>query len=320
MAMPTSMVVMILPCTPGLRPTAIQAPFAALPMPAPAPMAPPYLASRTAARAGAPSEPFADGMRMVLILFGALLIASFVAPVALSPKTVFHWDIFKSEAGAILKFDTVYVAAAGVLALVFGLVSLANVPRGLLAAVLGLTPIALHFVVDDVKNAPKIEWQNIVHFVGALTLVAGLMLRSEYKSQMLPRLLTTIGALCVLLPMLIPHHGSPPIKGVIDGISHAPGKAKVLAILKLYPVVLAALALLCWLPAPATGGAKVIAWLFILGGVVVGYTTLLVQGHIGATVKGNFAGSLLGGWEVGAWTAFLGYGLATVLGKNLEHG
>jgi hypothetical protein len=307
---------------PAYQPPAYQPPPYQPPMPMgqPAPMAPPYLASRTAARAGAPRDPYADGLRLVLIIFGALLIASFVAPLSLHGKTVFRWDLLKGDGGAIAKFDQVYLAAAGVLALVFGLVSLANVPRGLLAAVLGLVPLALHFVVDDLKNAPKIRWQEIVEFVGFLTLVPGLLLRSEYKSQMLPRILATVGALCILLPLLVPEGGADPkIKLIIDGIGKAPGKAKVVALLQLYPVVLAALSLLCWLPAPSTGGAKIVAWMLIVTGVVLSYGTLLVMGHIGEVVKRDFNGVLFGGWVIAAWLAFIGYGLATVLGKNLEH-
>lgn len=315
---------------PGQQPPAYQPPYqppAYQPPPMQQPMmqqpmmqqAPPYLASRTAARAGAPREPFADGLRLVLIIFGALLIAAFVAPLTLHGKTVFRWDVLSGEGGAVAKFDQIYLAAAGVLALVFGAVSLANVPRGLLAAVLGLAPIALHFVLD-LKDAPKFRWQEVVEFAALLTLVPGLMLRSEYRSQMLPRLLVTIGAVCVLLPMLVPEGGADPkVKMIIDGIGKAEGKAKILAILQLYPVVLAALALLCWLPAPSSGGAKIIAWMFIVGAVVATYTALLVMGHIGDVVKRSFSDTLFGGWVIAAWVAFIGYGLATVLGKNLEH-
>ena len=284
-------------------------------------MSPPYLASRTAARAGAPREPYADGLRLVLIIFGVLLIAAFLAPLAMGDKMVFRWDVLKAPGvGAIAKFDQVYLMAAGILALVFGLVPLATVPRGALAAVLGLAPLALHFVVDDLKNAPAIKWQEIVGFVGLLTLVPGLLLREEYRSQLLPRILTTVGALCVLLPLLVPSGGGdPPIKTIIDAVGKSPGKLKVLAILQLWPVIIAALSLLCWLPAPSSAAAKILAWLVIITAVVYGYTSLLIAGHLGAAIKANLNEALLGGWVIAAWIAFIGYGAATVLGKNLEH-
>ncbi len=76
--------------------------------------------------------------------------------------------------------------------------------------------------------------------------------------------------------------------------------------------------MLVWLPAPSSAGAKVIAWLWILLGVIIGYTTLLVNGHLGDVIKVRLNDSLLSGWVTAAWAAFLGYGLATVFGKNLE--
>jgi hypothetical protein len=284
-----------------------------------APMTPPYLASRTAARTGAPREPYAEGLRLVLIVFGVVLLASFVVPMSLTGDPVFRWKMLSGGGGAVAKFDQIYLAAAGLLALVFGLVPLATVPRGALAAVLGLTPIALHFVLG-MKDAPEFRWQPIVEFIGVLALVPGLLLRHEYRSQLLPRVLTTVGALCVLAPLLVPEHGGDPqVKQIIDGISAAQGKAKILAIVRLYPVILAALALLCWLPAPTSGGAKVIAWMIIVTGVVAIYSLLLVNGHIGDVLKRNLNEVLLSGWVAAAWAAFVGYGVATVLGKNLEH-
>ena len=295
---------------------------APMPMPmAPAPMAPPYLASRTAARAGAPREPYAEGLRLVLIIFGVLLLLAFIAPMSTAGKMVFRWDLLKAPGvGAIAKFDQVYLAAAGILALVFGLVPLATVPRGALAAVLGLTPLALHFVVDDIKDAPSFRWQDLVTFVSLCTLVPGLLLRQEYRSQLLPRILVTVGALGILIPLLVPEKGGDPeIKQIIDAISKSPGKLKVLAILKLWPVIIAFLSLMCWLPAPSSGAAKVLAWLFILTIVVFGYTAMILAGHIGTALKANLNELLLGGWVFAAWLAFIGYGAATVIGKNLEH-
>ncbi|MEZ4398558.1 MAG: hypothetical protein R3B06_00960 [Kofleriaceae bacterium] len=289
------------------------------PMPPQQPMQPPYLASRTAARAGAPQDPYAEGLRLVLITFGILLLVAFVAPLALKPSAVFRWDVLSKAGGTLGKFDHIYLAAAGVLALVFGFVPLANAPRGMLAAGLGLLPLLLHFVVDDLKDAKQFQWQQVAGFVGMVTLVPGLLLRQEYRSQLLPRILTTVGALCVLVPLLVPSHGEIPLKQIVSMISHAPGKAKIAGLVAMYPVILAMVALLCWLPAPTSGGAKVIAWLIITVMVVATYTNLLVVGHIGATVKASFYGSLLAGWVAAAWLALVGYGLATVFGKHLEH-
>lgn len=294
-------------------------PPAGQPMGGPAPMSPPYLASRSAARAGAPVEPYKDTIRIVLIMFGALLLASFVVPLSLDPIG-FHWDALSSDKlDGLGKFLTVYPAAAGVLALVFGLVPLATVPRGALAAMLGLVPVVLGLVLY-LKDAKDIEWQTLVAFVGALTLVPGLLLRNVYQSQILPRVLVTVGALCVIVPLLVPSGGGdPPVKALIDGISDAPGKAKVIAILKLVPLILAAVSLIAWMPAPSTAGAGVLAWCIILTGVVTGYIAVIVNGHLGDVVPAQLNRVLLGDWVGAAFAGLIGYGLATIFGKSLEH-
>ncbi len=320
----------------------------------PGPMNPPYLASRTAARVGAPVEPYKDGLRIVLIAFGIVLLLAGAVPFSIEPLT-FRWDALTSDGiDALGKFKLIYVSAAAILALVFGLVPLANVPRGALAAVLGLTPVVLG-LVTSLKDAPEFRWQVLVGFLAAVTLVTGLLLRHEYRAQILPRILTTVGALCVIVLYVVPEGGGDPaIKGLIDGISGAPGKLKVVAIVQLVPFVLAALSLLVWIPAPSTGGAKVLAWLVILSSVIVGYTGLLVAGHLADAVKGATNATLLSQWAgmpgeaaalaaaahaqaaaagatappamlpvfepvAAAWSAFIGYGLATLFGKNLEH-
>jgi hypothetical protein len=279
--------------------------------------APPYLASRSAARADAPFEPYNDTVRTVLIVFGVLLLAAFVVPMALEPKLGFRWDILKGEGvPALIKFQNIYFAAAGTLALVFGLVPLATVPRGALAAVLGVIPLGIALVQH--LQGPKVQWQVLVSFAGALTLVPGLLLRQEYRSAALGRILTTVGVLCILLPLVVPDHGVIPLKAGFTAIGDAPGKAKVTAILKLLPLILALLSLMVWMPAPSSAGAKVIAWLFIVQSVIIGYATLIVRGHLGDVIKVDLNNSLLSGWTTAAWLALIGYGLATVLGKNLE--
>jgi len=287
------------------------------PLPMPGQGMPPYLASRTAARVGAPVEPFKDGIRTVLIVFGVLLLAAFAVPMATEPSMAFRWDMI-SALDALGKFDHIYLAAAGVLALVFAMVPLGTVPRGWLTAILGITPLIIA-LIQVLKVPDSFDWTIPVKLLGALTLVAGLLLRHEYRSQTLPRLLTTIGALCVILPWLIPDvDGDLAIKGAFDLISNAPGKAKLPAILRLLPLVLAVFALLCWIPAPSSAGAKVIAWLFILSGVITAYTNLLVAGHLADAVKLAPNPTLVGPWVGAAWAGFIGYGLATVFGKSLE--
>ncbi|MCL4228250.1 MAG: hypothetical protein KJZ91_27610, partial [Myxococcales bacterium] len=289
-------------------------------MPPQQPMSPPYLASRTAARVGAPVEPFKDGIKLVLMVFGALLLAVFAVPLATDPSLVFRWDALSSDRlDALGKFNEIYFAAAGVLALVFGAVPLATVARGALTAVLGLVPVVLGLVIY-LKDAKEIDWQVLVMFVMALTWVPGLLLRNEYRSQILPRLLTTVGAACVLVVMVVPSGGGdPPIVGLFQALGDAPGKAKVGVILQLLPFVLAVVSLLCWLPPPSSAGAKIVGWLVILTGVITAYVTLLVNGNLGDVIPATPNAALVAPWAAAAWAAFIGYGLATIFGKNLEH-
>jgi hypothetical protein len=281
-------------------------------------MAPPYLASRTAARVGAPVEPFKDGIKIVLIALGVALLVAGAMPFSIEPKLTFRWDALEGQ-DALGKFQLIYVSAAAILALVFGLVPLATVPRGALTAVLGLVPTVLALVVY-LKDAKEIQWQIIVLFVSTLVLVPGLLLRHEYRSQMLPRILVTVGALCVLVTMLVPEGGGdPPLVMMFKAIGDAPGKAKVGAILKVVPFALAVASLLVWIPPPSSAGAKPIAWLWILNAVYTAYVMLLVNGNIGDKLKGAPNMTLMAPWVAAAWVAFIGYGIATIFGKNLEH-
>jgi hypothetical protein len=85
------------------------------------------------------------------------------------------------------------------------------------------------------------------------------------------------------------------------------------------PFGLAVASLLVWIPPPSGAGAKVIAWLWIVSLVIITYVDLLVGGHIADRIKATPNAVLMTGWVAAAWTAFIGYGLATILGKNLEH-
>ena len=295
-------------------------PVAPMPGAGMAPMNPPYLASRTAARVGAPVEPYKDGIKIVLIAFGLALLIAGALPFSIDPKLTFRWDALSAEGvPALAKFQLIYVGAAAILALVFGLVPLATVPRGALAAMLGLVPIVLALVMY-LKDAKEIEWQKLVAFGAVVTLVPGLMLRQEYRAQILPRILVTIGALCVIVPLVVPvGGGDPPVATMFEAVGDAPGKLKVVAIVNLLPVVLAVVALLCWLPPPTSAGAKTLAWLMILTAVITTYSLLLVNGKLGDVIKANPNAALMTGWVAAAWTAFIGYGVATIFGKNLEH-
>ena len=168
--------------------------------------------------------------------------------------------------------------------------------------------------------------------VGLVFLVPGLLVRSEYRGASLPRILVTVGAIGVLLPFVIPLNGEVMVVLLFQGLIDAPGGMKVLFATELALLAIVVLSLLAWLPAPASGGSKVLAWLLITWAAISTLTLLLVSGGLGDVISTSpyaavswIAGGGPGGKEamavVGfpvAYMALIGYGLATVFGKQLE--
>jgi hypothetical protein len=262
----------------------------------------------------APVEPWADSLKLLMMIFGVLLIAGFVAPWSAADKMIFSWSALTADGPAFMKVVPLMLVATGALALVLGLLPLATIGRGLAAALLGAAPIVYLNV-----GGGGVTWQAIVGLLGTLTLVSGLLIRSEYRGAMLGRLMVTVGAICVLLPVLIPVGGQVPLVGMFKMIGAAPGKGKVLAILPLIPVALAVASLLAWLPSPSSAGALVIAWIFILWAIIAAILTLVIGGNIGDVLKADLAGTLWMPLATVAWVGLTGYGIATIAGKSLEH-
>ena len=309
-----------------------------LPMPSaqPAPMAPaaqpaaspPYLASQTAGRAARPIEPFKDSLRTMLFIWGGLLLVAFCVPLALDPL-IFNWDLIINGEGT-QKLPPLIMAAVGLLAVVMATIPLAAGARGAISLVLGITGIFVPMFLGEIP-----PWQMLVAAVGLVMLPMGLLARSEYRDAMLPRVIVTIGALCYLALWLVPVGDTIPLVALFSGLVEAPGALKVIMILFSLQVLLVVLSLLCWLPAPATGGAKVIAWLLILYPLIMFAAALFLLGDPsmlsnspgaalawvwgGGLEGGSMAGGLFAGVSLGvAYLAITGYGGATVLGKSLE--
>jgi hypothetical protein len=281
--------------------------------PQPLPTAPPpYLASQTAARAGHPIEPWKDALRLWMFVWGALTLAAFATPVASDP-IVFNWDAILHAPGSA-KLPPLIMAAVGLLSVVIAGIPMAPMARGVLAAVLGFAGI---FVPMFVGGTP--EWTTLVGVAAMLTLVPGLLVRNEYTESTLARVLVTIGVVCTLLPVVIPVHGSVPLVELFKGLIEAPGEAKILPALELGLLVIAVMSLLAWMPGPATGGAKVFAWLMILWPTVISQIAVLaVRGHIGDAIKASPFEATMEWAPTAAYFVLVGYGLATVIGKQLE--
>lgn len=302
-------------------------PSAAAPIAPVAPVAsPPYLASQTAARAGRPIEPWKDSLPLMMFIWGGLLIAAFVTPLSTDPMA-FNWDAIIHAEGTG-KLPPLVLAAVGLLTVVMAAIPLASGARGMMALLLGLAGV---FVPVLIAGMPP--WQMLVSTIGLVMLPMGLLARNEYRDAALPRILITVGAIAHLLPYLLPVNGSLPLVELFKLVIDAPGAAKIILILMLAQITLVVLSLLCWLPAPASGGAKMIAWLLILFPLVMHAAMLFLVGDPSNVTSTPYAGAMAwvaggGGGEAAmafgsvsigvAYLAITGYGGASVIGKQLE--
>lgn len=276
----------------------------------PASGAPPYLASQTAARAGRPIEPWKDTIKLWMIVWGAVALVAFATPMMIDPLA-FNWDLIINGAGK-MKIPPLIWAAVGLSSLAVGLLPMETLGRGVIAAVLGLAGIVAPLVIIGMP-----DWQKLLPLVGAIVLVPGLLVRHEYTESMLARILVTVGVVMTLVPYLIPDHGSIPLVGIFKGLIDLPGEAKIIPILLILHIVLIVMTLLAWMPGPATGAAKPLAWAVIFYPVLVFVLGLLLDGHIDKVIT-KAPGQLLT-WVPGVlYAILLGYGGATVIGKQLE--
>lgn len=278
---------------------------------------PPYLASQTAARMDAPQEPWEGTLRMVMIVFGLVLVAGFAAPWALGgDKTIFGWTGL-GDMDTFTKVRRIMFAGTGVLSILLGVLPLASLGRGVAAALIGLAP-----VLYGKFGGGHIDKMGLLVALGTLPLVAGLIVRSQYKSSMAARIMVTIGALAVIAFYLVPQKGfgdKGMLIAVFENFGDADGKGKVSALIGLLPFFLGVASLIAWIPAPSSAGAIVLAWIWIAVPLIFAVSMLLLGDNIGDNLKAGLGRVL---WQPGAamaWTALIGYGIATVVGKQLEH-
>jgi len=274
---------------------------------------PPYLASESGRRAANPVEPWAETLKTLMLVFGVLLVACFVAPWKVEPgHTIFSWTLLgTSGVPTSMKVLPILFAVTGVLAVVLGALPLATQVRAFAAAGIGLAP-TIYRAVD-----PPFVWQELVMVIGSVTLVSGLLIRSQYTGAMLGRIMTTIGAVCVLLTILIPEGGGdPPLIGAFKALG---SNHTVPALLLIVPALLALVSMVVWLPSPGHVGAHIIAWVFIVWPLIASILMLLNGGGVGAALKANLDGVLYVPMAAMSWAALVGYGVASAAGKQLEH-
>lgn len=309
--------------------TAVSPPSPVYPQPVPQPMAPPMQMGvhgpqnayapipqagspymQHGPRAGRPIEPWKDALPMLMIVWGVATLVSFAVPLTTGPMS-FSWDLL-GEAPGKLKLMLLMPAVIGLLGAVLGALPMMPMPRGILATLLGVSVVVVPIAI--VGEAPP--WQMLLMLAGLLMLLPGLLLRSQYVESAMPRILVTAGVIALLLPLLVPEHGEIPLIGMFKELVN--GHIKGASLTMILMVVLAVLCLLVWLPAPSTAGAKIFAWLWMLAPLALTVMVLVdAGGHAPDLIKA--APAQLVQWvPMSTCAIFIGYGLATVLGKQLE--
>jgi hypothetical protein len=305
---------------PQPQPPAYQPP--AQPM-RPAGEKPRYLASQSAARDMAPTEPWAGSLRLMMILFGLAYILTFIAPDHIGDNMTFGWSILTAEGVPLsAKLGPLTMAAGGVLALLFGLLPVPTSARGIVAVIAGLAPIIVSIAVGGGMKfgGPMGGWQGYVLLGGLIVAPAGLLIRSQYRSAGLGRIMSIVGAGLILALFLVPDHGSIPVVEMAKSLGGGHG-LDFGTIWMLVLALSAALGLiLCLMPSSMSAGTGLIAkiimcWMFglLLFGLIKGIVD-------GAPVGALFKQPQLLLRMIDALAVFMlsGYGLATVFGKSLE--
>jgi len=277
----------------------------------------PYHTSPTATRPSQPIEPWRDSLRLMMFLWGVALLAAFAAPLHTSPLS-FNWTLILNGEG-IARLPPLLLAAIGVLSVALAAIPMPSVARGGFAAVLGLVGIAVPLALTG-----RPAWQLLTPMVGVVLLVPSLLVRNEYRDAMIPRILVTLGAIGVLLPSLVPQHGAIPLVSTFKGLIDQPGTAKIPQALAVGLIFIIVMSLLAWLPAPVTGAAKLWAWLLILWAFITHVTLLVIGGNLGGVIVSTPNATAIA-WVAGegavlgsAYLVLVGYGLASVVGKQLE--
>jgi hypothetical protein len=275
------------------------------------PMAPaPYLGAARMHNANAPIEPWKDSLPLVMIAWGIATLVAFAVPVSIHPLA-FNWDMIIHGEG-VQKLPMLVIAALGLLGVVLGAIPMAVTPRGILAALLGLSTV----VVPLLAFGAMPPWQALVPMIGVALLLPGQLVRNEYVESTLSRVLVTIGVVAVLLPLIVPDHGEIPLVSLLKAVIN--GHVDSGTILVLATIVFVIVNLLVWLPGPATAGGKVFAWIWILSPFIATAISIGANAsHIPDIIK-EAPATLVAWVPMTTAAAFIGYGLATVFGKQLE--
>ena len=263
-------------------------------------------------------------MTTQMLVFGVLLLACFIAPWAVGgTKTIFSWSVFSIEGIPFAaKLTPIFLALTGVAAIAGGALGLSSTTRAFAATGIGLAPLVFQVLVHK-----PFVWQMIVGVIGSIALVSGLILRSRHPYSQVGRIVATVGALAIIALYLIPSGGVMPIKDLIDGLSAASGKAKLLPIIGmsgngmaigLIPFFMALAAFAVWAPAPSSAGAHILAWALLFWGLVAAVVALLLGGDVVAHLKAGLSTTFYLPLAGAAWMALACFGIAGVVSDQMD--
>lgn len=245
-----------------------------------------------------------------MIVWGALALVSFAVPITVSPLQG-NWNAIIDGEGS-MKILPLMWAGVGFLSLAVGLLPMGSLARGIIAALLGIAGLVTPLVVHEVH-----DWRVLAPFSGVVVLVSGLLVRDEYVESLFARVLITLGVLAFLAPHLVPAGSQIPLVEMVRHVIDATGRHRLLPVVLVTQILVVVMSLLAWMPGPATGGAKLFAWLLMLF-PVLGTVLIVVDASDPASIVTSTP-ILLVNWIPGVTFAVLaGYGLATAIGKQLE--
>jgi hypothetical protein len=265
------------PMPPSPPPMQIASPqmMGAGPQPQPQPqgqqqrLSPQQMMQQAAARRTiAPVEPWAATLKLFCMIFGGMLVLTFVLPWAVGGgHTSFSWSMMKMP-GAGPKVWPILLLLAGLIAFIPGI--LANLEMGfraLGAAIAGtiLTLLPLILGPFPVGGGFVKEWHLWVWTLGMVSASTGLLIRGQYRAASFGKILATVGALMILATLLIPDHGQVPLVGLFKALgSKEPFKQKLVEIIpQIVLALLCVLSFLVWLGPETSAGGTILSWLFI---------------------------------------------------------
>lgn len=244
-----------------------------------------------------------------MLVWSILLVVAFATPLSIDPLQ-FNWDAIIHRTG-LAEVPLLLVAAVGFLGVVVAAIPMPTLARGILAALFGLAGIVTPIVL--VGEMPP--WLVIAPLAGTIVTITSLVVRNEYTESLSARILITLGVIAMLVPWLVPQGSGIPLIALIKSVIH--GDVATPQIVSLITIALAVLALLAWLPGPATGGAALFAWLMLLLPMVAHILAVVLDGNIENVAKTPHA--MLAAWiPASGYLVFASYGLGTVFGKVLE--